>query len=475
MNLVPFVRRRRGLGVSLAVLAIGAMAPLSLQAESLRDALIAAYLNNPTLLAQRSNLRVTDEGIPQALAGFRPTITAEGTAARTTNNTSVTRELDLDPRTATLRLTQPLYRGGRTVAAVRQAENLVLATRADLRATEQSVILLCVTAYMNVMRERAVVQLNESNEKVLARQLQATRDRFEVGEVTRTDVAQSEARLARAKSDRIQAEGDLTASMANYRRAIGIDPGTLEPAPPVTDVPESLDTAIVTAVLESPTLKSAEYVEAASRDGIDLAKGALLPTLSLSGDLSYSEETTTRNLTSESKSVTARLTVPLFQAGTEHSVVRQSREINTRRRIQVEEARRLVMEAVITAWQRLTTAAARIEATTEQVRAADLALNGVRQEAEVGARTTLDILDAEQEFLNAQVALVRAQRDRYVGAYELKAAVGRLTLNTIGLGNVEPYDEGAHYRRVRDQWFGMDGGLFDGGFKGGFEPRGTKP
>ncbi len=468
-----FVRLRAGVAAGALALALATTGPAT--GETLHDALIAAYLNNPTLLAQRANLRVTDEGVPQALSNYRPTVTAEGSAGRTERSDSTSGSTGLDPKTAALRVVQPLYRGGRTVASVRQAENLVLAGRMDLRTTEQSVLLLAVTAYMNVVRDQAVLQLRTNNETVLARQLQATRDRFEVGEVTRTDVAQSEARQARARSDRIQAEGDLTSSRANYRRVVGVDPGRLEPAPALADVPDSLESAIVLSVRENPSLKSAEYIEAASRDAVDVAKGALLPTVNLNGDLTYAEEAAVQNLRTEAASITARLTIPLYQAGAEYSSVRQSREANTRRRIQVEEARRSVMEGVTTAWQRLTTSSARIVAQREQVRASELALDGVRQEAEVGARTTLDILDAEQEFLNAQVTLVQAQRDEYVAAFELKSAVGRLTAQGVGLG-VESYDETDYYRRVRERWTGLNGELFDGGFAGGLrEPRQPTP
>ena len=425
------------------------------QAQSLFDAMIAAYQTNPTLQAQRAGLRSTDEGVPQARSNYRPTVTFDGSAGQSERNSSTSSSTSLTPLSANLRVSQPLYRGGRTVAAVRQAENVVRASRADLISTEQSVLLSVVTAYLNVLRDQAVVQLNRNNEDVLARQLQAARDRFEVGEVTRTDVAQAEARLSRATSDRIQAQGDLTSSRANHRRAVGTEIGEFEPAPRLTDVPASYDVAVQTALEENPLLLSAQFTEAASRDAIDLSRGSLLPTVSVDGDLTYNDEQQFRNSSTESASITARLSVPLYQAGAVFSQIRQTRQINSQRRIQIEETRRQVVESVTTAWQRLTTASAQIVSQLEQVRAAELALEGVEQEAEVGSRTTLDVLDAQQELLAAQVALVRAQRDEYVAAFEVKSSIGRLTVAALGL-SVELFDEaclsGLHPHPLGLEW-----------------------
>ena len=439
-------------GVAALVFATGA------SAQTLFDAMIAAYQTNPTLQAQRAGLRSIDEGVPQALSDYRPTVTFDGSAGQSTRDTTSSPSTSLTPLSASLRVSQSLYRGGRTVAAVRQAENVVRAARADLLSTEQSVLLSVVTAYLNVLRDRAVVQLNRNNEDVLARQLQAARDRFEVGEVTRTDVAQAEARLSRATSDRIQAQGDLTSSRANYRRAVGAEIGLIEPAPRIADIPASYDAAVQTALEENPLLVSAQFTEAASRDAIELSRGSLLPTVSVDGDLTYNDELQFRNSTTKSASITARLSVPLYQAGLVFSQIRQNRQINSQRRIQVEETRRQVIETVTTSWQRLTTSSAQIVSQLEQVRAAELALEGVEQEAEVGSRTTLDVLDAQQELLIAQVALVRAQRDEYVAAFEVKSSIGRLTVAALGLG-VEAFDEEAYYQRIRNRWFGSNGTL----------------
>ena len=427
-------------------------------AQSLFDSMVLAYQSNPTLQAQRAALRSTDENVPQALSNYRPTVILNGSAGQATSDTSNS-DQSLTPLLASVTVSQPVYRGGRTSASVRQAENQVRAGRADLLSTEQDVLLLVVKAYLNVLRDQAVVQINRNNELVLKRQLQATRDRFEVGEVTRTDVAQAEARLSRATSDRIQVEGDLTSSRANYLRVVGAEPSQLDAAPRLSDIPTSYEQAVQIALEENPLLKSAQFNEAASRAAIEISRGGLRPTVSIDGDLSYSEEQQFENLTNESASIVARLTIPLYQAGSTFSQVRQNRQINSQRRIQVEEIRRQVVESVTTAWQRLTTASAQIVSQLEQVRAAELALEGVEQEAEVGSRTTLDVLDAEQELLDAQVSLVRAQRNEYVAAFEVKSATGQLTITALGLA-VAPYDAEDNYRRMRNRWFGSNGTLF---------------
>ena len=424
-------------------------------AETLLDALRAAYSNNPTLRAERAALRAADEGVPQALSDFRPTTQAAGSLARRTQDTSTGGRTNLTPNTLSLTVSQSVYRGGRTVAATRQAENLVLSGRARLASVEQAVLGDAVAVYINVLRDQAVLQLDRNNELVLRRQLEATQDRFRVGEITRTDVAQAEARLARAASDRIQSEGNLISSRAAYKAVIGTPPGALEPAPQLFDVPASEEEAIRIAVDNNPDLLAAVFAEAASRNAIDVADGGLLPTVSVDGDLSRVENSIAANTETESASVTARVVIPLYQAGAVYSRARERRQTNQQRRIEVEEARRDVIEGVTTAWERLSTARARYEARLEEVRAAEIALEGVRQEAEVGSRTTLDVLDAQQELLDARVGLVVDERDEYVAAFDLRAAIGQLTADQIGL-DVERYDPALHYKRVRGAWWGRN-------------------
>lgn len=437
------------LGVMLSLSAAPAMG------ETLFEALEGAYLSNPTLQAARASVRTTDEAVPQALAGWRPTVSLNGRAGLETARTSSTREQDLEPRSLSADVSQSLYAGGRTVAGTQQAESNVQLARAELAVAEQTVLLDGVTAFLDVLRDQARVQLTKNNELVLRRQLEATRDRFEVGEVTRTDVAQAEARLSGVIAIRVGAEGDLAISRASYRQVFGIMPGTLQPAPQLPKIPATETEALSIAEAENPTIAVALHNESVARHGVRAATGSLLPTVDLTGQMRRSEETTTANSDSRSSSINAVVSVPLYQAGAVHSQVRQAKELLNQRRIEVERSRRDVSEAASQAWERLTTTQSQISARSEEIRANNIALEGVRQEAEVGSRTTLDVLDAEQELLDSSVALVVAERDEYVAGYELLAAIGRLTPPHVGL-NVKLYDPDQHYQKVRDKWWGWN-------------------
>ena len=449
---------RRGLAALAATAAVGLAAAVwgEAAAETLEEVLATAYTNNATLAAQRAALRAVDEGVPQGLAGWRPTVDIDGsygtTRQESSGSTVSSGAQTLSPLTASVGLTQPLYRGGRTRAATRQAEANVLAARANLAVTEQDVLLAVVTAYLDVLRDQAMVRLSRNNEQVLRRQLEATRDRFEVGEITRTDVAQAEARLSRATSDRIQAEGDVVSSRAALAQLIGAVPGRLEAPPPLRGLPTSVAEAAAIAAVESPTLLASRHSERASRHAIDAAVGNLLPTVSLDSSLSRNEDSFTRGSVTESATITARVTIPLYQAGSVASQVRQSRNTNNQRRLEIEQTRRQVRQQVTQAWEGLTTATDRIRSSTDQARAAEIALEGVIQEAEVGLRTTLDTLDAEQELLDARVAVVIAERDQYVAAFEVRSAIGRLSARMLDLA-VEYYDPAAYYERVRRRWW----------------------
>lgn len=439
--------------VSGIVLLAAAPAPVS--AETLVDALAAAYSNNPALEAGRARLRAVDENVPRALSGWRPTVEIDGRVGIHYSKTGAFGDETLEPWSGQLTASQPLYRGGRTVAGTRRAESEVLAERARLLTVEQDVFLATSVAYINVLRDEAVVDLNRNNVQVLERQLEATRDRFEVGEITRTDVAQAEARLSRAASDRVQAEGNLASSRAAYVRLVGDEPGTLEPAPRLTDLPEDEESAIAIAMENNPALHAARADEEASRHAIDVSLGRLLPEVRLDGDLGHREDVSVAVGRADDYRITARVTVPLYRAGAVYSEIRQNRAVNSRRRIEVEAARRQVVEGVTRAWEALNTAHAEILSRRDEVRAAEIALEGVRQESIVGARTTLDALDAEQELLDARVALVVAERNEFVASFELAAAIGGLTAANLELP-VELYDAEAHYRGVRDLRWGPD-------------------
>lgn len=426
-------------------------------AETLNEALGKAYANNPTLLSARASLRATDETLSQALSGYRPSVSASGTASAKQTETSSDpgNTIDTEPKTLTLSLSQSLFAGGQTVAAVSTAENTILAGRANLQNTEQTVMLNAATAYLDVLRDQAVLDLNRSNEDVLRRHLEATRDRFEVGEITRTDVHQAEARLAGATANRIGAEGTLEASRATYENVVGEVPTDLEQPKLVLPLPDDLGEALTIAEDGNPAIVSAIHTEKAAQDSIDSAKGQLMPSVDLTGSANRSLDTSSRGYWSNSLEAKVTLNVPLYQSGSVYSQVRQARQQASAARLDVDQARRTVGEQVRQAWQNLQATRARIDSIETQVRAAETALEGVQREATVGSRTVLDVLDAEQELLDARVNLVTSQRDETVAALTLLSTLGRLTATDLNLA-VDLYDTRRHYQDVRGQWFGTN-------------------
>jgi len=425
------------------------------QAESLQGALAKAYQTSPDLRDSRASLRAVDEGIAQALSGWRPTIGITGSGGVGHADTNQIKNQTLLPLNGAFEIVQPVYTGGETEASIRQADNQILSARARLRSTEQAVLLDGVSAYMDVLRDQGRLELNINNEQVLQRQREATQDRFDVGEVTRTDVAQAEARLSRASADRIQAQGVLAVSKATYERVIGEAPSDLEAAPPLPELPASLQEALNIGLAENPDIVSATHNERAAGDAVDVAFSDLLPRVDVQGRVSGNHENSLEDVHGSNATLLARVTIPIYQSGVEYSRVREAKERRNQFRIQVEQARRQVVEAVTQAWEVLTTTRSNIEARRESVRANEIALEGVREEASVGSRTTLDVLDAEQELLDARVALVDAERDEYVAGYTLLSAIGRLAVARIGVP-VEEYDPAPHYNKVREAYWGLE-------------------
>lgn len=449
----------------LATATVGAVAAAiafagAVSAQSLEQAMASAYRTNTQLLAQRASLRATDENVPQALSNWRPQVSVSGQIGSAfdsqTSNGSFQHANSGSrvPRQAQLTVTQPVYRGGRTVAQTSQAENQVLAARAQLDATEQSVFTDVVTAYANVLTNQAVLELNQSNVQVLTRQFEAARDRFQVGEVTRTDVAQAESRLARARADVIQAQGNLDVARTNFFRVVGEQPARLSAIRLPANLPGTRDAAAATAATTNPNVVAAQFVEVAAQDNVRLILGELLPAVSVQGQLTHGEDTQTRNLVRDSAQVIAQMTVPLYSGGSVESRVRQARQVANQRRIETENARRLAREQATQAFLALTTARARVRALLTQIRAQEIALDGVEQEARVGSRTVLDVLDAEQELLNAKVTLVQTQRDEVLANFQLASATGRLTARELRLP-VDLYDPTQNYNQVRTRWFGF--------------------
>lgn len=431
-------------------------APVSVSAQTFKEAMAAAYNNNPTLQAARAQLRAIDEQVPQARSNYGPTATVNGNMGRESINqtsaffgTSGVRT----PRGAQVVISQPLYRGGRTQAETEQAENSVKAGRAELTVTEQSVLLAAGTAYLDVYRDQAVLDLNISNEQVLVRQLEETEEQFKVGVVTQTDVSQAQARLAQAKAGRIQAEGTLNSSRAVFRNLTGISPGKLEPPDAgLQGLPGSGDEAVA-ASAQNPNVIAANYNELAARNNVDLNFGELLPTLSLNGEYDRDEDTVSKKSFVEDKSITAQLSVPIYPGGAVYSRVRQAKQTVQQRRDETEEAVRNAAQQATQAYEALTTAQAQVKSFEAQIKANEVALTGVKQEATVGTRTVLDILNAEQELLNSQVSKVTAEHDSWVAMLQLKTAVGQLTAQNLELP-VQYYDVEQHYQDVHDKFWG---------------------
>ena len=456
-------------GLAVGTIACAGVPPtlLPAHADTLDGALVLAYQNNPTLNSQRASVRATDEGVPQALSGYRPRVTFNGTVgSQYTDSTTRSQTLGLGntytqlsgnmtPSSLGVTATQTLYNGFQTANRTRQAESQVQAARETLRVTEQGVLLSAVTAYMNLLRDAAILDLQRRNVEVLQEQLRQTRDRFNVGEVTRTDVAQSESRLAAGRSQVLSAEATYKASVATYRQVIGVEPGKLAPGSPVDRFsPRDLTGSIGVATATNPQVTTAEYNLDAALQQVKVAEGALYPTLSVQGNVQQAYESSLLQLRTFNASVIGQLTVPIYQGGAEYSLIRQAKETMGQRRLDLDIARDQVRQNVVQSWGQLDAAKANIEATQAQVQASEIALNGVREEARVGQRTTLDVLNAQQELVNARVSLVSAQRDRVVASFTLLSAVGRLSPQILGL-RVPTYDSGVHYHQVRDTWAGV--------------------
>ena len=453
------------LTVAAAAHACGALG--AAHADTLDGALALAYRNNPGLNAQRAGTRATDENVPQALAGYRPKVNITATGGEQSLSTTLKQAAGSTPPYLTasgynspfsvgLTMTQTLFNGFQTANKTRQAEAQVLVARATLAATVQNVLLNAVTAYMNLLRDGAVLELQKHNVEVLQEQLRQTRDRFNVGEVTRTDVAQAESSLAAGRSQVLTAQANFAASQATYRQVIGVNPGKLGPGMPVDRFsPKTLSGAVALGVAANPSVAAAQYsVDVALRQ-VKVAEGALLPNVSVQGNVqkNWLGVGSLSTMESYNASVLGTLTVPVYQGGAEYSLIRQAKETLGQQRLSLDVARDQARQNVVQTWGQLQAAKANIEATQAQVQAAEIALNGVRMEARVGQRTTFDVLTAQQTLVNARVSLVTAQHDRVVASYTLLAAVGRLSPEVLGL-RVPVYRPQVHYEQVRDAWAG---------------------
>ncbi|MCC2111495.1 MAG: TolC family outer membrane protein [Hyphomicrobiales bacterium] len=441
----------------VACLVVGAATPVA--AETLFQALGKAYSSNPDLNAARASTRATDENVPLAKSGGRPTVSAGADIGAQSTDTKTTAGVNTSTTTTPggvdLTISQPLFRGFRTKNATKAAEAGVHASREALRNTEQNVLLNAVTAYADVLRDGAIAGLRARNVEFLNEQVRAASDRFSVGEGTRTDVAQADARRSGAISDLSAARAAVNTSRAIYRQVIGDDPRQLAPAKTAEHLlPHTLDSALSAGLTDHPSIRSTLHAVDAAAFDVKEIEGELLPTVTLEGSLSRRYEPSSTVRTTDTASIIGRLTVPIYQGGGVSARVRQAKETLGQRRIEVDVAREQVRAAVVAGWGGLQSAIAQIEAAQASVDAAQLALEGVIEEQRVGQRTTLDVLDAQAELLNARITLVSAQRDRVVASYTLLAAVGKLSASQLGL-QVSVYRPEHHYKKVRDKWFGL--------------------
>jgi len=428
-------------------------------AESLDEALALTYETNPDIASARAQLRATDESVPQALSNWRPDVEVSGAYGYRNRDREFTNGLSLrnsdQPQSVSLSVSQPIFRGFRTVSQTEQAKNQVAAGRADLITREQDVLLQAVTAYMNVKRDRAILELRRNNVRVLTQQQSATRDRFEVGELTRTDTAQADSRLATAVADEIAAKGNLDTSTADFVEVIGHAPGPLDAPDLPAGLPATETEAVELAKINNPSVVSADFTERAAREAVDVTSGELLPTLTLDGEVQENRDILGSDVDTSEQSITLNLRVPLYQSGAVYSRVREAKHTANQQLLEFSEQTRQSQEQARSSWADLQSARARITSLKASVDAQEVAFEGVRQEAQVGSRTVLDVLDAEQELLNARVSLVQAQRDLIVAGYELLSATGRLTADDLGL-SVDLYDPTRNFNEVEDQLFGGD-------------------
>jgi outer membrane protein len=432
-------------------------------ADTMEAALVRAYRNNPQLNAQRALVRSTDENVAQALSGYRPktALTASAGYQYTDfNNTSGSGIRNLyhgtdPPRGAGVTVTQTLYNGNQTANKTRVAESQVSGAREALRVLEQTVLLSAATIYMDYLRDAAIVEVQKSNTRVLEQTLKYTRDRYKVGLVTPTDVAQAEAQLAAAKTQELAAEANLTTTRSNFRRIIGNEPEALAPGSPVDRfLPATLPGAVDLGLIQNPNVTAAMFGIDVNFLQVKVNEGALLPTVTMQAAVQQSYEQTLTTFRTFGASAIAQLAVPVFQGGAEYSLIRQSKETLAQQRLVLEQTRDQSRANTVTAWGQLVAGRAQVASSQSQVTASEIALTGVREEASVGQRTTLDVLNAQQALVNARIALVTAEHDRVVASYAVLNAVGRLSPQVLNLPTTT-YDPSVHYQQVRDNWFGV--------------------
>lgn len=447
-----------GAAASLAI----AVASGPALADTLFGALEKAYVTNPTLNGARAGQRATDEQVPQALSGWRPTVTINGQASRNWVDTQSSgasvfgggfKEDSYNSAGASITLTQPVFNGFRTIEGTKAAKARVKAGQQNLLQTEQQVLFNVVQSYMNVYAGRQLVNLQRQNVAALQAQLKASQERFNVGEITRTDVAQARASVALAQTQLVNAQATLAGDVAEYLQLVGNEPGKLT-YPKIVGLPKSLNTAQQIAGEINPRILANAFVEVAAQHNIKIATAGLLPQANIEATAALSKPRLELDTDwNQTASVTANLAIPIYEGGLVYSQIREAKQKASQQRIAVIEVARAVRQAVATSWSAYVALGEIITNARTQVSAAQLALSGVQQEYQAGTRTTLDVLNAQRDLVAAQTTLVNAEKNRVVAGYQLLAAVGRLTAADLKL-SVAIYDPEANYNRVKDKWFG---------------------
>jgi outer membrane protein len=428
------------------------------RAQSLIEALSSTYNSNPDLLAARAVLRQTDETLSQAVSNWRPKVTLSAEYNKIEYDGITAQGVPvftraLNGQITLLQMTQPLFRGGKTVADTKTAQANIQAQRFVVSSTEQQVMLSSIQSYADLVQDTGIVAVRQNNVRVLVEQLDATRQRFRVGELTITDVSQAEARLEQAKADLVQAQAQVRIDEAAFQHQIGMRPSKLGDLPLIGALPASEEECVALAMDSSPQPTAAQHRIVAANYGVNSATSALLPQVNLVGFAQMQKDQLVPNDQYWQYGVRLQATVPIYQNGSEWSAIRQAKELVGQRRAELDSARRTAAETVIRAWRQLDAARSRVISFEAQVKANGVALNGVREEANVGSRTTLDVLNAEQELLNSQVNLLQARHDTQVNYYGVLSGIGRLTARTLGLP-VEYYDEERYYKDVGSRWIG---------------------
>ena len=432
--------------------------------RTLNDALAATYANQPALQAERAKLRATDETVPQALSGWRPTVVVGGTVGygdglSRSYSFSTGRWLnspaDRMIATAQATVSQQLYNGGKVQANVNKSKNQVMAERANLIAQEQTSLGSTVEAYVGVIQNRQLLELQRNNEQVLAKQLQATNDRYRVGEITRTDVAQAEAALAKARAQRETAEGALAAARGKFRQFVGAEaPEDMQEPQPLALPVKTEQEATALASSNNPAVIVALFNDAAAKDSVDVALASLMPQVGLQGQTFQQQNSSTRSTASNGYAVTMQLSVPIYQGGAEYAAVRGARQQQQQTQRQVDDAKRNAVQTAVQSYSTLIGARAAAASTRAQIRSNEIALEGVTREAIVGSRTTLDVLNAQQALLDSRTTLVTNLSQLVTASFQVASAIGRLTARDLRLP-VPLYDETAYYQAVKDRWIGL--------------------